>query len=184
MNHDELYDSILEDEGAALLRTAAVYERDPDRREDLFQEICLALWRALPRFEARSSLRTFVFRIAHNRGLTWRWRARRTAAAPLEEAGDPRDPAPGPEASALAGQRNVRLRRAVGRLPLGHRQVIVLTLEGMSHAEIGEVLGLTENNVAVRLTRARARLRDLLGDGGGGCPLPPQAPARAKDAIG
>ena len=45
-----------------------------------------------------------------------------------------------------------------------HRQVVTLLLEGLSHREIADVLGVTENNVAVRATRARAALRVLLGD--------------------
>lgn len=50
----------------------------------------------------------------------------------------------------------------MARLPLGWRQVVVLRLEGLPDREIAELLGLTPNNVAVRLTRARARLRELL----------------------
>ena len=49
-------------------------------------------------------------------------------------------------------------------LPLGARQVLVLTLEGLTHAEIAEVLGLAENVVSVRLNRARAALRVRLGN--------------------
>jgi RNA polymerase sigma-70 factor (ECF subfamily) len=164
---DDLYQEILRDFGQALLRVAALYERETGRREELFQDICLALWRALDGFERRSSLRTFVFRIAHNRGLSHRWRLHRTAAAPLEAAGDPPDPSPGPEESALAAQRRRRLRDAVGMLPLNLRQVIALTLDGLSRAEISEVLGISQNNVAVRLTRARARLRELMARQGG-----------------
>ena len=48
-------------------------------------------------------------------------------------------------------------------LPIGLRQVVVLTLEGLSHAEVADIVGITENNVAVRLTRARAALSRLLG---------------------
>ena len=50
------------------------------------------------------------------------------------------------------------LRAAVQALPIGMRQVIVLTLEGLSNAEVADVVGISENNVAVRLTRARAEL--------------------------
>lgn len=52
---------------------------------------------------------------------------------------------------------------AIQSLPLTHRQTIVLALEGLSHAEIVEVMGITENNVAVRLTRIRKALKDALG---------------------
>lgn len=52
---------------------------------------------------------------------------------------------------------------AIQSLPVTHRQLIVLMLEGLSHAEIADVMGITENNAAVRLTRARKALKDALG---------------------
>jgi RNA polymerase sigma-70 factor (ECF subfamily) len=60
------------------------------------------------------------------------------------------------------GERERRLLAAVRALPVLHRQVILLLLEGLAHREIAEVLGTTENNVAVRANRARAALRVLL----------------------
>lgn len=161
---DARYDQILQREGAALRRVAAAYEADAARREDLFQEICLAIWQALPRFRGESSERTFIFRIAHNRGLTHRSRRPMTAgvSADLQEAEAMADPQPGPEAEAGAAQRRERLRSAVLSLPLEPRQVISLTLEGLNPREIAEVLGITENNAAVRLSRARRALRQIL----------------------
>lgn len=165
---DERYDRILRQEGAALRRVAAAYEPDPARREDLFQDVCLAVWQALRGFRGESSERTFVFRIAHNRGLTHRSRRRPAASATeLEEAAVLADPGPGPEAAAREGQRRERLRAAVLALPLEPRQVITLTLEGFSPREIAEVLGITENNAAVRLSRARRALRQILENAGG-----------------
>jgi RNA polymerase sigma-70 factor (ECF subfamily) len=165
---DERYDGILRREGAALRRVAAAYEAEPARREDLFQEICLAIWQALPRFRGEASERTFVFRIAHNRGLTHRSRSRPAAAATeLAEAESVADPRPGPESEAREVQRRERLRAAVLALELEPRQVISLTLEGLSPKEIAEVLGITENNVNVRLSRARRALRQVLEKSGG-----------------
>jgi len=159
---EQQYDRILAAHGAALRRVAAAYEADPARREDLFQEICLALWKALPRFREEATERTFAFRIAHNRGLTHGWRARCAATADLEEAGELADPGLDPESALQAGEQHGRLREAVRRLPLAARQVVVLSLEGLSQREIGDVLGISENNVAVRLTRARKLLRQAL----------------------
>jgi len=159
---EQQYDRILRDHGLALRRVAATYEADPARREDLFQEICLALWQALPRFREEASERTFAFRIAHNRGLTYGWRARGSATADLDEAEELADPRQDPESELAEGERRDRLREAVRRLPLTARQVVVLSLESLSQREIGDVLGITENNVAVRLTRARKLLRQAL----------------------
>lgn len=162
---EQRYDGILREHGPALRRVAASYEADPARREDLFQDICLALWQALPRFREEASERTFAFRIAHNRGLTHGWRARGSAAADLDEVEEMPDPRRDPESELCEGERRDRLRDSVRRLPLAARQVVVLSLEGLSQREIGEVLGITENNVAVRLTRARKLLRQALEEG-------------------
>ncbi len=162
---DERFETLLAQEGAALARVAASYVGDPARAEDLFQEICLAVWQALPRFRGDSSLRTFVFRIAHNRGLAAVAR-RRTGGASLEEADAVADQAPTPETEAQGRQQRQRLAAAVRRLPLPQRQVLTLALEGLAQRQIGEVLGLSEGNVAVRLSRARKTLKKLLGENG------------------
>jgi RNA polymerase sigma factor (sigma-70 family) len=168
---EALFAEILRSEGAALRRAASLYERDPARAEDLYQEICLALWRGLPSFRGEAAPRTFAFRIAHNRGLSHAARAargRRGEVAGLDLAAEVADPAPSPEATVGASERAARLRAAVAALPLGLRQVMTLTLEGLAPAEIAAVLGVTDNNVSVRANRARERLRAALGAEGGG----------------
>jgi len=162
---EEQFDRILGDYGAAISRLAYSYEAVAGIREELVQEIALAIWQALARFRGECSERTFVFRIAHNRGMSHVWR-RRPPHQPLEEleeSDQPVDPRPHPEEQAARTDRRVRLMSAIQSLPVTHRQMIVLMLEGLSHAEIAEVMGVTENNVAVRLTRARNALKDALG---------------------
>src|SRR5215468_12391204 len=63
------FDRIMNEYGQALSRLAASYEPVPSQREDLLQEIVLAIWQALPRFRGECSERTFIYRIAQNRGL-------------------------------------------------------------------------------------------------------------------
>ncbi len=168
------YGRLLREEGAALRRVARTYEHDATRSEDLFQEICLAIWKALPSFRGESSERTFVFRIAHNRGLTHGFRSRMRkapvgAGEDLGEAESVPDPRLGPEGSIEQAERRDLLHRAIRALPLLQREVLTLLLEGLTVGEIAEVLGVTENNAAVRLSRARASLRArLLGTGPAG----------------
>jgi RNA polymerase sigma factor (sigma-70 family) len=162
---EQQFDRILGEYGAALSRLAFSYESVASVREELVQEIALAIWQALAHFRGECSERTFVYRIAHNRGLSHVWR-RRPSHEPLdeiEEADQPVDPRPHPEEQAARTDQRARLMSAIQSLPVAHRQMIVLMLEGLSHAEIAEVTGITENNVAVRLTRARKALKDALG---------------------
>ncbi len=148
--------------GPSLDRLAAAYEADPAERDDLLQEISFALWRALPGFRGECSERTFVYRIAHNRGLTHRARRRIRATEPLDAADVVPDPGADPEQALLRNLRRDRLLKAVRRLPEGARQIVVLSLSGLSASEIGDVLGISENNAAVRLSRARRALREIL----------------------
>jgi RNA polymerase sigma factor (sigma-70 family) len=159
------FDRILGEHGAAISRLAYSYEAIAGIREELVQEIALAIWQALPHFRGECSERTFVFRIAHNRGLTHvaRRRPPQQSLDDLEEAYEPVDPRPHPDEHLVQMKQRQQFASAVQSLPLAHRQIIVLTLEGLSHAEIGEVLGITENNVAVRLTRARKALKEAVG---------------------
>lgn len=145
-----------------LKRLASSYERDPAKQQDLVQDIWLAVWQALPRFRDECSERTFVFRIAHNRAVSHvdHWQRRRTDV--LDDDTPIADPGPDPEYSLSQQQRQERLQSAVQALPIGMRQVVVLTLEGLSNAEVADVVGISENNVAVRLTRARAALSSQL----------------------
>jgi RNA polymerase sigma factor (sigma-70 family) len=153
------FDRVVAEHGPALRRLVAAWERDPAAREDLLQEILVALWRALPRFRGEASERTFVLRVAHNRALTHRFRPRRPTE-PLLAAAAVTDGRPTPEADAAAAQRLARLRLALQALAVPARQVLTLALEGLTGAEIAAVLGISENNAAVRLTRARKALRE------------------------
>src|ERR1700760_2227831 len=74
---DAQYAEVTAEFGGALARLTHGYEADPDHRRDLLQEIHLALWRSLPSFDRRCSLRTWVYRVAHNTALTHVTRQRR-----------------------------------------------------------------------------------------------------------
>lgn len=156
---------LLERHGPGLRRVARVYASRTAETEDLWQEIAFALWRALPSFRRESSERTFAFRVAHNRGLSFAARARRPdqASDPNEPEPDAPSDAPSPEERLGEERRRDALLRGIQKLAPGARAVITLALEGLSHDEIAEVLGITANAVGVRLSRARDQLKQILG---------------------
>ena len=148
--------------GAAISRTARSYARSVEERQDLEQDIAVALWRALPGFRGDCAERTFVLRIAHNQALSLLARRRRLAITQL----DAEVPGGMPDPEVLAGlsERMRRVFQAIHALPFGQRQVLMLALEGLDHEEIGQVLGISVNNVAVRVSRARSELKKALGE--------------------
>jgi RNA polymerase sigma factor (sigma-70 family) len=152
------FDAFLRDHGPVLCRVIANYAPPGAERDDLAQDVLVAVWQALPRFRGESSPRSFVLRIAHNRGLSHAWR--RSKGTPMEqEPCDLPDPRPGADEQVAASQRTEQFLRHVRTLPLGQREVLALALEGLPHAEIATIVGITAENVAVRLGRAREALR-------------------------
>jgi RNA polymerase sigma factor (sigma-70 family) len=158
---EQHFDRLLAANGPALTRLAASYTNTPADRDDLLQEIAMAIWQAWPQFRGECSERTFVFRIAHNRAIAHLARARSQMPGFAEEI-EVHDPAPDPESGLAQEQKAERLRLAVHGLPVAYRQVVTLTLEGLTYGEIADVLGISESNVGARLTRARGILRELL----------------------
>lgn len=156
------FTEVLQDHAGLISRIAASYEADPVLRDDLLQEIALALWRALPGWRGEAGLRTFVARIAHNRGASHVLGERRRPH-PSELPEDLPDHGIAPDQHTQSAQQGLRLQTAVRALPLALRQAVTLALEGFSHAEIADALGTNANAVGVRLNRARQALREQLG---------------------
>lgn len=148
---------------APLMRLAASYSTNASDRDDLLQEIAIALWRALPGFRGECSERTFLFRIAHNRCITHLSKRRYTVSLDDAEI-DPEDPEASAETIVAEEQERRRFLQAIRELPVIHREVLVLFLEGLDYGEIASVVGISESNVGVRLNRARQKLKQILGD--------------------
>ncbi|MDE0623868.1 MAG: RNA polymerase sigma factor [Bryobacterales bacterium] len=164
--HDKLYQAAIDANGAALARLARVYEADADRRRDLLQEIHIAVWRSLASFDKRCSLRTWVYRVAHNVAATHvlkrrRSRGRLVALEALETEPGYIDGV----AAAISRDALSRLLDLVRRLKPLDRQIIVLHLEGESAASIAEVTGLSPENVATKIHRIKRVLRNQFPGG-------------------
>lgn len=149
------------DHAPAIARLVAGYLPPGQDREDLSQDIWLAIWKALPRFRGDSSSRTYILRIAHNRATTWIVRKRALELSDAVEAVS--DSRPSPEAAASSRRDVEQLMTAIRTLPTGQSQALTLVLEGLSHAEVGAILNLSESAVGVRLHRARKQQRISLG---------------------
>src|ERR1700691_2378444 len=117
---EQRFERILDEHGASISRLAYSYEAVAGIREELVQEIALAIWKALPHFRGECSERTFVFRIAHNRGLTHvrRRRAPQQSLDDLEEANELVDTRPHPDEQLAQTKQRERLTAAVQCLPV------------------------------------------------------------------
>ncbi len=156
---------LLDAHAGVLWRIAGAYTRTRPDREDLYQEMLLHVWRALPSFRGEASERTWLTRIAFNvaLGTVRREGVRATVDAPRAVEAAPSD-LPDPAADMARADALGRLYDALARLPEIDRALVVLTLEERPHAEIAATLGLSVSNVAVRLHRAKATLAALVAD--------------------
>ena len=155
---------LLDRHSGEVLGYLARFFGDREMATDLTQDVFLKVIAAADDFRGDSSFRTFLFRIAHNHCVNHIVRRRPTASLQELEL-DPEDGARPVEARLTDAQQSARLHDAVRRLPLIQRQVVMLALEDLDYAEIAAVLGITETNVGVRLNRARASLRKMMGEG-------------------
>jgi RNA polymerase sigma-70 factor (ECF subfamily) len=133
--------------------------RDAQLAEDCTQETFINAWRALPKFETRSSLSTWLHRIAVNVSL-----ARRRKSPPPAPSFDEEEGAGGTIEWTLETPVEVHeIEEAIGALPDGARDALVLhALYGYSHGEAAQMLGIAEGTCKAQLHRARKLLRERL----------------------
>lgn len=148
--------------GAMIERLARGYEADPELRRDLVQDIHAALWRSFAIFEGQCAEKSWVHRIAHNVGVTHMLTRRRIGKAQLVGLEQIEELPAGDDPEHATGERTLadRLLAAIHRLQPADRQVMLLYLEDLTAAEIGEVTGLSASAVAVRIHRIKALLAE------------------------
>ena len=138
--------------------------RHQEDARDVTQEVFVTALRALTSFRGDAQLSTWLHRVAVNASLDLVRKRRRREGPGLDEVGEQTDPAPGPEASAIDSVRAREVHRALGRIAIEHRTVIVLhDLQGLDYAEVAATLEVPVGTVKSRLHRARLALARELG---------------------
>ena len=168
-DHAVLYAEVAEAYGGALERLARAYEPDADRRRDLLQEIHVALWRSLARFDHRCSLRTWVYRVAHNVATSHVIRPKTHAPTFVEDGA--LDQLPDAVDGEVRFDRQHTLEkvyRLIHELPPVDRQVMLLYLEDVDAATTAEITGLSPGNVATRIHRIKQALAQRFRERGAG----------------
>jgi RNA polymerase sigma-70 factor (ECF subfamily) len=165
-SQDLLYQQAVDAFGREVARFAAGYERELSRRQDLVQEIHLALWQSMAGFKRQCSLRTWVYRVAHNVGATHVQRSMRTAACVYIDLDDVALQADD-SADLILTDRRLDLDRVMSLIhaldPLD-RELMLLYLEGLDAASISDITGLSARNVATKVHRIKSLLANRLGE--------------------
>ena len=163
--HSARFDDWLVVHRGIVFKVARSYAAQPADEAELVQEILVQLWRSASGFKGQCSVVTWIYRVSLNTALMWQ-RGQRRRHAVMESTPTPRYevPAPEPRSGWTAEQAELleQLYAAIRSLSPAERMIVLLSLDGLSYREIGEVSGISENSVGVALTRARQKLTLML----------------------
>lgn len=153
-NRDQIFGEWLKAHKAILFKVARAYGATHADREDLFQQIALQLWNSIDSFRGEAALTTWIYQVALNTALAWNRKERKhgrgrqdlEAATGLLIAPAERDP------------RLEWIYQRLAELDEVNRSLALLMLDGFSYRDMSQILGLSESNVGVRISRIKATL--------------------------
>jgi len=166
-SQDEKYQQAAAEFGDAISRLAYAYERDVEKRKALVQDIHFELWRSFKLFDDRSSLRTWVYRVAHNTGASHITKNKRISQHIYLNLDDI-DKVPDQTDTVDAFEKIQQLDQLIAlidRLKPADRQIITLYLEDLDAASIGEIAGISSGAVATKIHRIKYKLSELFRKG-------------------
>ena len=153
--NEQQFTQMVEQQKGTIYTVCYLFSKDKDEVNDLFQEVLINLWQGFERFEGRSDVRTWVYRVALNTCISQDRRRRRRSDVELSMDIDLfRD--------ADADTRQVDLlHKRIQRLQPFDRAIVLLWLEDLSYDEIAQIVGITTKNVSVRLVRIKEQLKQM-----------------------
>ncbi|MCC7454701.1 MAG: RNA polymerase sigma factor [Crocinitomix sp.] len=158
-NQQEIFLKLIQENRGILLKVSRIYMNNPQDREDLEQEIVFQLWRSFAYFKGESKFSTWMYRVALNTAITYfKQEKRRPDHGTFRpEMGNLSETEEVDKESQLA-----HFYRAVQELSKIEKALILQFIEGLSHAEISENLGLSEVNTRVKLNRTKKKIQELI----------------------
>ena len=158
------FQALLEEHEKIVFKVAAMYCRNAEDRRDIAQEICVQAWRSFGSYDPMRSFSTWMYRIALNVSISFARSASQRERHMVAMAVDTLDVADD-NATLLEPDERVRALHAfIDRLDPLNRALLLLYLEDRSYREIGEVLGITETNVATKINRLKQRIRSGIAE--------------------
>ncbi|MGB5437053.1 MAG: sigma-70 family RNA polymerase sigma factor [Maribacter sp.] len=162
--NETIFLNAFEENKEKLFRICSIYSKDPEDAKDLFQEVLVHVWRSMATFKGNSSLSTWMFRIALNVCLRFKnkhtknqHRFIRLDSITIANFGSE-------ERNGGENEKLIGLRKCVKKLNDGDKAIVALYLEGLAYREISNILGLSENNIAVKVKRIKSKLLNCIND--------------------
>ena len=152
---EKTFGQLIREHKSTIYTVCYMFSKDKDEVDDLFQEVLVNLWRGYESFEGRSDVRTWIYRVALNTCISLDRKRRRRPRMELSmniNLFEDRD---------TDTQQVDILHRRISRLRPFDRAIVLLWLEDLSYEEIGQIVGISEKNVSVRLFRIKEQLKRM-----------------------
>jgi RNA polymerase sigma-70 factor (ECF subfamily) len=152
---EKTFGQLIREHKSTIYTVCYMFSKDKDEVDDLFQEVLVNLWRGYESFEGRSDVRTWIYRVALNTCISLDRKRRRRPRMELSmniNLFEDRD---------TDTQQVDMLHRRISRLRPFDRAIVLLWLEDLSYEEIGQIVGISEKNVSVRLFRIKEQLKRM-----------------------
>jgi len=164
---DKNYKQIISENQDMIFRLCCFYVMDADLRKDLFQNILIRIWKGLNSFENRSSIKTWIYRISVNTSIDFLRKHEKDKQT--SKSIDPNnieliDNSTDLEEDLLISEKTQFMYKCINKLSFIEKTIITLYLEDLSYKEISEIVGISEKNVGVRLTRIKNKINTCLKD--------------------
>lgn len=159
MDKTQQFLTALNDHKGLVFKTASIYTNSVDDRNDLAQEIIYQLWKSFDTFSHKSSLTTWIYRVAMNVAIYHlKTGKRRIESVPLDE-----QIMDFKEIDTSEIEENwLLLKNQIDKLNLLDKGIVILYLEGKSYVEIGEIIGISSTNVGTKLSRIKEKLKEQI----------------------
>jgi RNA polymerase sigma-70 factor (ECF subfamily) len=164
---EKLFQTIIANYQNMIYRLCCSYIADDQIRKDLYQNILIRLWRGLESFQNHSSMGTWVYRIAVNTSLDFLRKEIKNRSRSMQmdlENLAISDKSPNQEEELLISEKTELLYRCINRFSFIDKTIISLYLEDLSYREIAHIVGITEKNVSVKISRIKKNLSKCLKD--------------------
>jgi len=152
--------SLISDNQGIIYKICNVYANSREDKNDLKQEIILQLWKSFHSFQGKSKFSTWMYRIAFNTAVSNIRKSRRHPV--IEALTGAEELFPEKEEIDYLNEEINHLYKAIAQLKDVEKAIVMLYLEEKSYKEIGEILGISENNVSVKLVRLKEKLKKLM----------------------
>lgn len=152
-----IFEKAIEDNKASIYRICKVYAVSPIEPDDLFQEVVFHVWKALPSFEGKAKISSWIYRIALN--VCMRYKSKlKNGSENLIKFDSIQFQIPASTPDDLIREKHDALYECIRSLNESDRSIAILVLDEMPYKEIASITGLTENHIAVKMKRMKNKL--------------------------